>query len=149
MNRVRSPQWALWQWFEIPDRSNPDVIYLRRLRIIDTPWFGLYLHWIYLPDTDRHPHDHPWKFTSVILKGSYTERIQRNLTDSDQDATVHLRQRFSMHRMPLDWAHRIEGIEPGTVTFIVRGRRSKSWGFWTETGIVDWKDYGTTGPEPW
>ena len=32
---------------------------------------GIFLHVIHRQDDDRDPHDHPWDFTSVILKGGY------------------------------------------------------------------------------
>lgn len=31
------------------------------------------LHYICRPDNDRHFHDHPWNFVSVILRGGYVE----------------------------------------------------------------------------
>jgi hypothetical protein len=33
----------------------------------------LYLHKFYTGDSDRHLHDHPWPFRSLILKGGYNE----------------------------------------------------------------------------
>lgn len=33
----------------------------------------LYLHKFLRSDDDRAPHDHPWWFVSIILRGSYTE----------------------------------------------------------------------------
>jgi hypothetical protein len=33
----------------------------------------LYLHKFYTGDSDRHLHDHPWPFHSLILKGGYNE----------------------------------------------------------------------------
>lgn len=33
----------------------------------------LYLHKFYTGDSDRHLHDHPWPFRSLILWGGYTE----------------------------------------------------------------------------
>src|SRR6202040_601720 len=33
----------------------------------------LYLHKFLRSDDDRAPHDHPWWFISIMLKGSYTE----------------------------------------------------------------------------
>lgn len=67
----QGPEWAFFRWLRL---SNPDGSkYLTRLRIIQTPWFGLYLHWIYAPDGGRDLHDHPWWFVSFLIKGRYTE----------------------------------------------------------------------------
>lgn len=146
----RSPRWALWQWFDIPDGTDPTVVYLRRLRILATPWFGIYLHWIYLPDTDRHPHDHPWAFASLILRGGYTEQIfTTRPVFSDLDIWRR-RARRSLHRMSLGRAHRIVQLDPGTVTLVVHGRRRRTWGFWTGEGFVPWQEYDRAGlgPDP-
>lgn len=114
---------------------------MRRLRIVDTPLFGIYLHRIYLADVEYDPHDHPWKFLSVILRGGYRERIWLDLADLDAQC-LRLRQRFSVHRFPLHQAHKIEHLEPGTVTLLLRGRHRKGWGFWTaDQTVVHWSDY--------
>ena len=47
--------------------------YLRRYYILKTRWFRIYLHEILRSDEDRDCHDHPWNFTSIILKGGYWE----------------------------------------------------------------------------
>lgn len=52
--------------------------------------------------------------------------------------------RWSVHRMPLDVAHRIVRVEPGTVTLVLRGRKVRRWGFFLppdQGGWVDWEDY--------
>jgi hypothetical protein len=38
---------------------------------------GIFLHVIHRNDDDRDPHDHPWDFTSVILKGGYVDEQWR------------------------------------------------------------------------
>ncbi len=53
--------------------SKKGVVHFRRFRIIETPWFNLYLHKIYESDNEKHLHDHPFSFTSLVLKGSYKE----------------------------------------------------------------------------
>lgn len=59
--------------------------------------------------------------------------------------------RWSVHRMPIDVAHRIVRTEPGTVTLVLRGRKVRRWGFFMppiEGGWVDWEayDYVTRRP---
>jgi hypothetical protein len=54
------------------------VVYLRRFYLFRSKWFGLnfgdvYLHHIVRSDDDPDPHDHPWGFTGLILKGGYTD----------------------------------------------------------------------------
>lgn len=64
-----SPRWAFMKRHDIPDLQNPGNTYLRRWRIIQTPWFGVFLHRIYLNDNDREVHDHPWNFTTITDDG--------------------------------------------------------------------------------
>lgn len=151
-------RWSIFRWYVIPDPEGGQT-YLKRLRIIQTPWFGIYIHWIYLPDDDRHPHDHPWNFTSVILKGGYIEQV---VTDGGFDhlplrtnrGTIRWLQewrRFSYHKMPMWKAHQIkELLRVPTVSLILVGPRVRSWGFWTETGFVPWREYDRLGlgPDP-
>jgi hypothetical protein len=134
--------WALWSWIDIPDRNDPTQTYLRRLRIIRTPLFALYLHFIFLPDDDRHLHSHPWRFSSLVLRGGYTE----DLTDGDprrgeEEFRGHRYGRLSLHRMPLHKFHRITEVEPGLVTLVFVGREVCEWGFWTEDGFVTHQEY--------
>lgn len=144
MGQQYSPRFAFWQTFKIPDRLDPSRTYLKRLRIVQTPWFGVYLHWIYLPDNDRDPHDHPWSFASLILRGGYNERrYVTRLTYRDR-----LFARFRINQVPITEAHQIVDVLPGTVTLVFVGRRRREWGFWTETGFVSWLDYDKLGEGP-
>lgn len=132
-------RWALLRYFEVPDQADPTRVHLRRLRIVQTPWFAVYIHWIYLPDTDRDPHDHPWPFASWIIRGGYTERV---FTTRDS-AIRHRRGRWSVHRLTTRVAHQIDVLDSATTTLVLVGRRSREWGFWTEEGWVPWRRYGT------
>ena len=156
MSGRQSPRWAFLEWLYIPDSADPTVIYLRRLRIIQTPWFGVYLHWIYLPDRDRDPHDHPWPFTSVILRGGYTEEVMEPWSANPYKwhPTAKTHKTFSAHVMHMWQVHRIRSLQPNTITLIFVGPRRRTWGFWTPEGFVPWTEYINTdgtpkaGPDP-
>jgi len=125
------------------------LLYLARLRLIQTPWFGVYVHDIYEPDADRDPHNHPWAFISIVLRGGYTERLYRThgkyvYINGSQTRTY---RRWSAHRMGRDAAHRIIDAQPGLRTLILVGPRRAGWGFFTEGGFVPWQDY-TPGETP-
>ena len=142
----RSPRWAFWARMMIPCRDGSD--YLFRLRIIQTPWFGVYLHDIYEDDGDRDPHNHPWSFVSLVLRGHDTERCFGDPGHGRDDYTLKTHKRFSVHRMGRDSAHRIVEAAPGLKTLIVTGPRRASWGFFrqdpgvSQHGIYeDWTDY--------
>ena len=147
----RSSRWAFMQRFEIPDRRDRSRTYLRRLRIVQTPSFGVYLHRIYLPDEDRDPHDHPWPFVSLVLGGGYVEEVFEAASRRSADAETwkEVRGRWSLHRMPLSLAHKITTLQPGTRTLVLVGRRRRQWGFWTRDRWVPWTEYDDgAGPDP-
>ena len=43
-------------------------LYLTRYVLFRTPWFGIYVHQIHAHG-DRHPHNHPRQFWSLVLRG--------------------------------------------------------------------------------
>lgn len=129
---------AFMRPFAIPDAANPEETYLWRLRIIQTPWFALYLHKINTPDGDRHPHDHPFNFWSLILKGGYNEHV----IDPEFRTKVHRRGWFSFHKMPKTHFHSITRLlSVPTWTLIFVGARTQDWGFLTDDGWVDHATY--------
>jgi hypothetical protein len=137
----RSPRWALWQRTVIPCRDG--LVYLVRRRVIQTPWFAIYLHDIHEADADRDPHNHPWTFWSMVLRGSYTEQLHTVPYVHLDTWRINHWGRFSLHRMGRETAHRITEAEPGLKTLVITGRRRSSWGFFTQPwgGFVDWRDY--------
>jgi hypothetical protein len=133
----RSPRWAFWSHMTIPCQDG--LVYLVRLRIVQTPWFGIYLHDIYEPDRD--PHNHPWSFISIILRGQYTELFYHAPEVHASAPREQTWRRLSAHRMGRDTAHRIVDAAPGLKTLILTGPRRGGWGFFTRDGYVAWQDY--------
>lgn len=133
-------KWRLWRWLDI--RIN-GKLYLTRLTMLRTPWFALHLHWIHLPDPDRDLHDHPWPFVAFILRGGYTEFRVRNPENQISEPS---RIRWFNHHSTTS-AHRIVDVRPKTLTLVITGRKSKSWGFWVPEpfrdfeGNSDFEDY--------
>lgn len=151
--QYKTRKWAFMLREDIMDAVEPEKVYLRRFRILQTPWFAFYLHRIYLPDRDRHPHDHPWPFLSVILRGGYdetmyyTDDVTNSLLMSDK--VVFARDRRwsvgSVHSFRTTWAHQITTIKPGTISLVITGRRCRQWGFWVEDGKwIPWPEYNAT-----
>jgi hypothetical protein len=146
----RELRWAFMQRQVIKCQDGLD--YLIRWRVVQTPWFAVYLHDLLEPDSARDPHDHPWTFWSVILRGGYVEKIW------EQDPQLGVggfhrvvgwwsrsyRRRWlagSVHKMTMDKAHMIQFVQPGTRSLIICGPRRRTWGFWTEEGFVPWTEY--------
>lgn len=146
--KTRSPRWAFMQVLLIPDWNDPSKIYLKRRRVIQTPWFGFFVHHIYLTDSQRDPHDHPWVFRTFVLRGGYTERLHTIPNVSLNYSYLQFHKRFSWHKMPLDQAHKIVLLNDKTVTLVFVGKRRRSWGFFTRDGFIDWTEYRHAGPDP-
>lgn len=125
--------------------------YLVRYRLFECPRFGIYLHHILLSDDDRHLHCHPWSFISVLLWGSYdevyfstTSLYQTRLTPSGDKPIgiteqIHRRAPSACFRRA-EHAHRLLLSKP-CWTLVLRGPHRRAWGFYTESGWVDAKEY--------
>lgn len=141
-------RFELFKREDIMDWREPGVVYLTRWHLLRTPWFGIYLHCIRRPDADRHLHDHPWSFVSIVLLGGYIEHLPRNwIVTSDRAGMIpenRLVQRrlFSIARRRASDAHRITHLlRKPTWTLVLIGKKTRSWGFHTERGWVRSVDY--------
>lgn len=129
-------RFSFFRRFDIHRPGEP--VYLRRYYLVSTPWFGIYLHAIRLPDPDRDPHDHPWTFASLVLWGGYGEEL--HLGEGVQRARRYWR-RLTLHRMRAEQAHRINYVLPNTWSLVFVGRRRREWGFHTPRGWTPWRVY--------
>lgn len=126
-------RWAFFKTFSVPDIDNPGQLYLWRLRIIQTPWFGLYLHRIDSDDGDRPDHDHPWTFLAVTLIGGYVEKSN----DIEYE-----RRPWRPHWHLASYAHSIKRLlRTPTWTLVIVGSRVRDWGFLTSRGWEHWKPF--------
>lgn len=141
MSRENRRRWGVLQTFLIGNQANP---MMKRLRLIQTPWFGLYLHFIYREDMDPVPHDHPWTFWRLVLRGGYIEHYFDNPARGKY--ILRVQRRGVLGRFPVEHAHRIVLVKPGTVSLVLVGRKSRVWGFWgpredqTPRTWVDYRD---------
>jgi hypothetical protein len=116
----------------------------------------IYLHKFYRGDEDPHLHDHPWKFTSLILTRGYWEEVfskdspdnvepYTQIFTSGTDGEVRVRTfypRFSILKRPADWKHRVILKDKKPVWTIVKtGIKERSWGFWIKGKLCPWKQY--------
>lgn len=130
----RSPRWAFMERFEVPDYDQPERNYLTRWRIVQTPWFGIYLHRMDGPDPRTTVHDHPWSFLSIVLRGGYTE-IREAWSPPVNDGPW--RRNVQLHaditRGQYRRAERLHSIErlhrTPTWTLLFVGRRRRDWGY--------------------
>lgn len=132
--------------FVIGDREDP---YLRRWWVIPrNPVFNIYLHQILKSDQDRALHCHPWVNLSVILWGSYLERLPKYQTQATGfDYTPGftrdvLRETGSISVRMGHWRHRLilsTGEQCWSLFFT--GPVYRRWGFHCRTGWVYWRNY--------
>lgn len=112
--------------FVIPNLDDPTETYLTRWRIVQTPWFALYLHRMDGPDSRPTLHDHPWDFLSIVLRGGYVERRLDPLTRQvNEHRTVR-----RVNRMRTHDAHAIRSLlRVPTWTLLLVGARRRTWGY--------------------
>jgi hypothetical protein len=140
--RRNTERWALLAGLDVGADGDP---YLDRLRIVQTPWLGVYLHHIHRPDRDRDPHDHPWAFASLVLCGGYQETVWPDKRRHDR-MFARIRGRFSLATLDRDAAHIITAIKGPLWTLVLTGPRRGDWGFWELGKFVPWREYlGMTG----
>lgn len=91
------------------------------------------VHHILRRDLDRHPHNHPWTFRSILLRGWYIEErngVERALIAGDT------------YRCDDTEFHRIKHVgEGGVWTLFISGPYQHTWGFQTDDGFVPYKGY--------
>lgn len=122
-------------FFEQTDITNKagDELYLRRTHILPRKDrdstrgfpFAIKLHRICRSDLDRHTHNHPFGFVTIILKGGYTETLNRNGKTTHRwytPGSVLRRTTKDFHRLTL-----LPNQETWTLVFF--GRKKQSWGF--------------------
>lgn len=131
-------------------RSREGVLHFRRWRLLQTPWFGIYIHYIAESDKDKHPHSHPWDFINIILRGGYSEEVTKLAFVED---IMHFRifvyqKTFSRIRGFLSCGYNYHGdyhkITLGSVptwSLVFVGPHKHEWGYLTETGSVTNQEY--------
>lgn len=82
--------------------------------------FDAVIHHFSEKDENEHIHDHPFSFTTHILKGSYVEKIYEIHEDLTYTFSIHHRQEGSSHFVPADTIHEIIELPEGECFTIIR-----------------------------
>lgn len=99
------------------------------------------IHCIKRADLDRDPHNHPWNFRTIVLRGSYTEEllVTPRGTHTQIAGIGHT---YARH---VGQYHRIASVAKGGVwTLFIMGRENETgeWGYRLENGQhLDRRDY--------
>lgn len=116
--------------------------YMRRW-IARCPAGTLRLHNIQQSDEGRDLHDHPFDFTSLILKGGYVEHRPDCLCDKFVPSLPPCR--FygpgSVVRRRAEDLHRLELVNGPAWTLVLTGPYHRMWGFDTPDGWVPFDEY--------
>ena len=93
--------------------------------------FDAVIHHFSAKDNNEHIHDHPFSFTTHILKGSYVERIYEISDDGSFTSSVHHRKENSCHFVSASTIHEIIDLPEGECyTLILPGRPEKDTFFY-------------------
>lgn len=132
--------WGFLKLQHVRHLDHPEDDYLSRIKLIQTPWFGIFIHAIRTVDPRPTLHDHPWSFLSIILKGGYYERVFA------EDGRIIPRRIKWFNWKPLGKtpshkdAHTIFMLDRSpTWTLMFVGPKRRRWGYWenTQTRIVN------------
>lgn len=109
---------------------------------------GARFHLILREDQDRHPHDHPWAFRSLILRGAYTESYHPVVKGKPAAKPIY-RTHFSgsTYRLEQGAFHRITAVTGPVLTLCILGRPTRradgedDWGFLVDGERIGFKEY--------
>jgi|SRR5579885_579264 len=121
--------------------SKEGVVHFRRYRLLQTPWFAIYIHRILKSDGDKHMHDHPWGFFSFILEGAYKE-----ITCFAPNFNIHDPHEFvyysgSLVHHTAEDCHKLTLLSESVLTLVFAYGKRRVWGYQTEQGWIDFQSY--------
>lgn len=106
--------------------------------------FGIYIHRFVGDDWSRDLHDHPKRFISIGLKGSYIEWTPDPSSPSMRYLDTRTIYRAPWIRtFPATHIHRITLREDRRPcwTLVIVLRAVREWGFWHRGEFIPWRDY--------
>lgn len=108
------------------------------------------VHHILRSDDDRHFHDHPWNYTTIILRGGYFEVTPRVINGEIVGEDRKWYGPGSILRRKATHWHRLE-LPPGRTawTLFIMGKKRNSWGFLTTPQFKTYyRNYANKYPTP-
>lgn len=121
--------------------------YLLRYFIIKPNRFcNIYFH-RFIGSDDPTPHDHPWSFISICLRGSYIELDNRGRARRRTAGSIVFRPAVWRHSVQLERTTSERGVtEKPCSTVIITGPHRRTWGFWCAgERFVPWRQFGPGG----
>lgn len=135
-SRGRHGPRLLFVLFGLPEEINGDGMcptYLYRWTVLKTNWWKVYLHHFVGDDWSRDLHDHPKRFVSIGLRGSYVEQTPAGFKTWRAPW---------LRTFPATHIHRITvGPSKSCWSLVIVFRSVRQWGFWHEGKFINWLDY--------
>jgi len=115
--------------------SKEGVLHFKRFAIIECSLFSIYIHHIYKADEDKHLHDHPWNYYSIILNGSMEED---SLTTDKNGIYRRLLKTFDTSYQKAERFHKIYSLPDNKlISLFFTGPRFREWGYNVDGKWVD------------
>ena len=129
-------------------KSREGVLHFQRYRLLWTPFFSIYLHYIARSDEDTDPHNHPWEFSNLILSGEYIEDVY--IPDKNGNKQFYCSCIYKPYTSSIQYHgpgytyniyHKIRLIKPTWSLFFTGRRKKEKWGYLTDNGFVPFDEY--------
>jgi hypothetical protein len=108
------------------------LTYMYRWPLVKRPRLSIYLHKFVADDWSRDLHDHPKRFVSIGLRGSYVE---------ETPAGFRIYRAPWVRSFPATHVHRIRLVGASCWTLVVVFKATRPWGFWNEGRWIPWREY--------
>lgn len=119
--------------------SKTGEVHFRRYRLLQTPWFAVYVHQICRSDMEQDMHDHPWNFSSVILEGAYREAS--SYPPNFDKIYLHDYYSGDVIEHQAEDAHKLTLVSQEVWTLVFTSGRTRYWGYQTKTGWIGHQEY--------
>ena len=122
-----------------PDDGTGVLTWATPIRKLCQYFFGARIHHILRSDLGRDPHDHPWPYLTIILKGGYFEQ---RYNSKGQQTSARWHGAGSILYRPANSWHKLT-LPPGETawTLFITGKYQNKWGFLTTLGKVPHNQY--------
>jgi hypothetical protein len=117
--------------------SRKGILHFKRHLLFFVPFTGkkvkVCFHRFFQGDLDKHEHDHPNKFYSIVLYGGYIEQSYGKEIK---------RSPFDHKMIPAEYQHKVmQLLKKESWSLSIAWERSSEWGYITDKGWVDYKEY--------
>lgn len=115
-------------------RSKSGELHFIRWKIFSIGNFSVNIHKICKADEDKHLHNHPWNFMSIVLKGGYIERLQSGKANLRTFLNTAIRRAEKFHKID-------EMVTKTVYTLNFMWGERKEWGYDVGGKFVQHEEY--------